>query len=139
MKTKRTRLISKIHQQKKIAGLSDEEYRLILSAETGKESCSDCTLSELEQVFRAMNNLLVRMGENPFHIRNLFYSSLSEVVQAKAEKVLGSGSAARLKGFLAKMGRSSLDECSDIELRRILSFLSTVQKQEREDSRDRAF
>lgn len=86
-KTKRSRLVSLIHMQKNKAALGDDEYRLILSAETGKESCSDCTLSELEQVFRAMNNLLVRMGESPFHIRNLLYSSLAEVVQAKARRV----------------------------------------------------
>lgn len=129
-KTKRSRLVSLIHMQKNKAALGDDEYRLILSAETGKESCSDCTLSELEQVFRAMNNLLVRMGESPFHIRNLLYSSLAEVVQAKARRVLGDGWASRLQGFLSKMGRKSLDDCSDIELRRILGFLSTLQRQE---------
>lgn len=47
-------LISKIHIAKKDLGFSEERYRALLQGITGKDSCKDMTLSELDAVIKAL-------------------------------------------------------------------------------------
>jgi len=47
-------LISKIHIAKKDLGFSDERYRALLQGITGKDSCKDMVLSELDAVLKAL-------------------------------------------------------------------------------------
>jgi hypothetical protein len=46
-------------------------------------------------------------------------------VRARAGRILKDKT--RLDGYLEKMGRSSLSDCSDWELRRIMGFLSKLE------------
>ncbi len=46
----RKRLIGLIHVAKKQLGLGDEDYRTVLQAATGKGSCAEMTVAELERV-----------------------------------------------------------------------------------------
>lgn len=57
----RNGLIGKIHVAKKQLALSDESYRALLKRATGKESCTDMDLGELEAVLTDMK----RVGFKP--------------------------------------------------------------------------
>ncbi|MDE5898937.1 MAG: regulatory protein GemA [Treponemataceae bacterium] len=126
----RNRLISIIHAQKGKAHLSDDEYRLVLYGATGKNSCTECTLQELQSVFDDLNIVLERKGMRRFGFRQESLT-LREAVAARAEAVLGGECKARLDSFLAKLGRTSIDECSGKELRRVMGFLSAVERKKR--------
>lgn len=126
MKTKRTRLISIIHQQKKRAALSDEEYRSIIFAETGASSCSDCTVVQLEQVYRTLNRLLMLKGLATYRFR--YALSPADVVEAKAEKLFGKNWQERIQGFITSKKLPDLNKCTDKDLRMILGFLSTIER-----------
>lgn len=120
MKTKRIRLISIIHQQKKRAALSDEEYRSIIFAETGASSCSDCTVVQLEQVYRTLNRLLMLKGLAPYRFRDAL--SPADVVEAKAEKLFGKNWQERIQGFITSKKLPDLNKCTDKDLRMIWVF-----------------
>lgn len=47
-------LISKIHIAKKDLGFSDDRYRALLQGITGKDSCKNMVLSELDAVLKAL-------------------------------------------------------------------------------------
>ena len=126
MKTKRTRLISIIHQQKKKAGLSDEEYRSIIFTETRETSCSQCTIFQLEQVYRTLNRLLVLKGLAPYRFR--YAVSPADVVEAKAEKLFGKNWKERIQGFITSKKLPELNKCTDKDIRMILGFLSTIER-----------
>lgn len=49
-KSERNRLITKIHVAKKVLKFEDEEYRELLREQTGKNSCKDMNLGELNKV-----------------------------------------------------------------------------------------
>lgn len=51
---RRKYLIAKIHVAKKELGLEDETYRDLLLTNTGKTSCSELSVKELENLFRQL-------------------------------------------------------------------------------------
>lgn len=53
----RIKLIQLIHIAKSRLGLSDEDYRIVLEGVAKKQSCSDMSIFELEQVMKAMKKL----------------------------------------------------------------------------------
>ena len=129
--TTKNRLISMIHAQKNQAGLNDNEYRALLSGTaSGKESCKNMNTKELFNVFNAMNALLIKQGSKPFiFVNRPSHPTLREAVLARAENVLGEDYKSRLDGFLARMKKPSLKDCSDKDLRQIMGFLSNLERQ----------
>lgn len=127
--TKRNRLISIIHQQKKRVGLSDDEYRYIIFTETNENSCSVCTIFQLEQVYRTLNRLLIQKGLAPYHFR--YALSLADVVEAKSEKLFGKNWQERIQGFMLAKNLPPLNKCTDKDLRMILGFLSTIERSQK--------
>jgi len=129
--------LARIHAMKKEGELTDEDYRILLSGAAGVDSSKDIeTPDQYYRVITALSNLLMAKGKIPFG------SSIGErkqpfrdAVKAKASMVLGPSYQIRLSGYLRKMGKADLAECNDWELRRIMGFLSRVEKQEKAGSR----
>ena len=135
-KTYRARLIGMIHMQKSAAQLTDEEYRLIISGATGKQSCSDCNIKELFAIHYDLNAVLIKQGKKGF----VFYrnprpkgnTTIQDAVVAKAKKVLGDNWNERLDGFLKKLNRTSLKSCTDKEIRQIMGWISSTERSKKD-------
>lgn len=125
----RNRLISLIHAQKTAAQLTEDEYRLIVSGATEHTSCSDCTIKELFSIFRDLNIILSKQGKQKFIFsKQKTLPNLKTAILARAKRLLGSEYETRLNGYLARLKRTSLDECNNNELRQIMGFLSTLKR-----------
>lgn len=129
-KSYRARLIGMIHMQSNAAALTDEEYRSVIIGATGKDSCTHCEISELFAIHRDLNTVLVKQGRKPyvFHARKNRKMTIKDAVVAKANKVLGDDWSARLDGFMKRFNKSNLDACTDNEVRQIMAWLSTVER-----------
>lgn len=128
-KTNRSRLIAMIHTMKTTARLSDDEYRLILSGATGKESCKDCSMKELFTVFDDLNIVLQKKGEKKFFFKwEHQQATMQDAVIARARRILGDDWENRLNGFLQSRKKESLSLCSDKELRQIQGWLSNEER-----------
>ena len=57
----RAKIIQLIHIAKAQIGLSDEDYRAVLESTAKKSSCSEMTLSELDDTLKAMKKLGFRV------------------------------------------------------------------------------
>lgn len=57
----RAKIIQLIHIAKAQVGLSDEDYRAVLESTAKKSSCSEMTLSELDDTLKAMKKLGFRV------------------------------------------------------------------------------
>ena len=89
-KTNRSRLISLIHAQKNAAGLDDATYRLIISGASGKQSCTECCMKELKQIFTDLNSILEKQGKQTFRYYPRWEQpTLKDAVTARAKKILG--------------------------------------------------
>lgn len=132
-KSNRSCLISLIHAQKKEAGIDDETYRIIVNGATGKDSCSDCTMKELNVIFGDLNSLLIKQGKKTFSFYPRWEKpSLADAVTARAQKILGEDWHNRLDSFAkTKFGKSSYRQCDNSEFRRIMAFLTNVERKER--------
>lgn len=134
-KSYRSRLVGMIHMQKSAAQLTNEEYRLILSGATGKQSCSDCSIQELFAVHKDLNAVLIKQGKKGFvFFRNPMpkgKSTIQEAVISRAKKVLGDTWKERLEGFLQKINRTSLRSCTEKEIRQIMGWISTVERSQK--------
>lgn len=125
----RNRLISLIHAQKTLAQLTEDEYRLIVSGATDHTSCSECTIKELFSIFRDLNIILSKQGKQKFVFsKQKIFPNLKNAILARAKRLLGSEYEIRLNGYLARLKRTSLDDCNNNELRQIMGFLSTLER-----------
>lgn len=129
-KSNRSRLISLIHLQKKEAALEEGVYRIIIFSATGKESCGECSLSELKAVFTDLNSVLEKQGKKPF---SFYYRrelpELKDAVRARARKILGDDWQNRIDSFAqAKFSKAKYMLCSKSELRRIMAFLTNMER-----------
>lgn len=135
MASNRSRLIGLIHMQKNAASLSDDEYRLIIAGATGKESCSVCDMKELYSVFHDMNAVLENKGHRPFYFHKVNNSntkpSVKDAVVSRCKKLFGDNWNDRLQGFLNRMGKKSLFNCNDKEVRQIMGWLSTLERKQK--------
>jgi len=61
--TMRKKLIQLIHVAKGKLALSDDEYRAILMGASGKDSCSDMTILELEKAMKAIRRAGFRVNK----------------------------------------------------------------------------
>lgn len=126
----RSKLLAMIHMQKKDLHLDDEAYRAILAGETSHESCADCTMDELITVFNALNNVLLSLGKTPYRFfPSAYKNTLRDAADARAKQILGVHAATRLQKFIqTKLQKSSLAACTDSELRRVMGFLSSIER-----------
>ena len=125
--------LARIHAMKKEADLTDDDYRLLLSGAAGVDSSKNIeTPDQYHRVITALSNLLMAKGKIPFGKPiGERKQSFCDAVKAKARLVLENNYRTRLSGYLRKMGKVDLAECNDWELRRIMGFLSRIEKQEK--------
>ena len=128
-KTNRSRLISMIHMQKSTAHLTDDEYRVIVSGATGKQSCTDCTMTDLKAVFYDLNSVLEHKGMQRFFFKYRSQPTLQDAVLARAENVLGNDYKHRLDGLLTRIKAKTVETCSPKQLRQLMGILSTIEKE----------
>ena len=119
---KRDEKLAVIHIARKQCGLDDACYRELLRSCAGVESSADL---KTEAQFSAVMEAFNRLG---FISARTKASRMLDAVRARAYTILGPGYEKRLAGYLAKMGRSSLAGCKFQELRRIMAFLSTIER-----------
>ncbi len=127
----RKKLLAIIHMQKKRLSLSDDDYRTILHSVTGYYSAKDFkTQEQFRAIIAVLNRQLGLLNLPPVHPGGArkYQSPFLYAVSSKAKAVLGNSADARLAGYLKKMGKASLEECSPKELRRIMGFLSNISK-----------
>jgi hypothetical protein len=129
-KSNRARLISLIHAQKNSAGLDDNTYRLIISGATGKQSCAECTMKELNTVFADLNSILARLGKSTYRFYPRWETpSLCDAVSARARKILGDDWKTRLDNFArSRFKKNAYNKCDPNELRSIMAFLSKMER-----------
>lgn len=114
----RTQLIKLIHVGKRELALDDDTYRLMLSSETGKTSCKQMNIKQLEQVLGAMKSRGFKHHPNarktPFKRR---LSAKSGNVKTQIDKInaiwitmlrhgfIHDGSATALDAYVRRMTR----------------------------------
>jgi len=125
--------LARIHVLKKEAGLSDGEYRALLHGAAGVDSAAKIeTPDQYYKVITALEKYLGSIGKPPTgrpapsSVKRTVY----DVVRDRAKRLMGDGYHRRLTGYLRKMGKKELGDCSDRELRRVMGFLSILEKQE---------
>ncbi|WP_147613837.1 phage protein GemA/Gp16 family protein [Treponema pectinovorum] len=130
-KSNRNRLISLIHAQKKAAHLNDENYRTIVYGATGKQSCSECDMTELKTIFNDLNSILETQKQKPFRFFPARQTTQKEAVVARAKRILGDGWESRVTQFIqTKVKKHSLSFCTQNELRQVMGFISTIERTE---------
>lgn len=132
-RSNRSRLISKIHAQKNAAGLDDATYRLIISGVSGKQSCTECSMKELRQIFTNLNSVLEKQGKQTFRYYPRWeQSTLKDAVTARAKKILGEDWQNRLDSFSqTRFSKEKYILCTNAELHSIMAFLTTLERKER--------
>ena len=128
---KRKKYLSLIHLQKAKAHLDDELYvTLLYSCASVDSAAKITTIQQFEAVVTALNKLLAAQGQSLLGDRN--YISHSSVflnaVKVRACRILGIMWEQRLTGYLKKIGQSRLEECSPTQLRRVMGFLSAIER-----------
>lgn len=131
-KANRNKMLALIHLQKNKAKITDEQYIGILLDHAGVDSASKIeSIKQFKSVIDALNKILIAQGKAPLGSSQNFTSQSQRflnAVRAKANAVLGNHSKNRLQGYLSKMGKSCLEDCSMRELRRVMGFLSIIEK-----------
>jgi hypothetical protein len=121
--------LARIHILKKEAALTDEEYRALLFGAAGVSSAADIeTPDQYYKVVFTLEKHLASIGKIPSGC-TANKKNLPEVILDRAKRILGPGCQSRMAGYLRKMGKTGLGECSDRELRRVMGFLSAVERQ----------
>ena len=128
---RRKKYLAIIHIQKAKVALTDEEYKTVLLESAGVTSAALIqTQFEFNAVVSALNKILVSKGIQPFGYNykfTLHENRFLKAVKAKSHAVLGSAYKTRLHGFLKKIGKEKLEDCSARELRRVMGFLSSIK------------
>ena len=128
--TNRKKLISLIHAQKTAAKIDEDCYRTIIFGATGKQSCTECDTAELRAVFNDLNIVLERQKKAPFRFIPKFeHPTQLDAVKARAQKILGEGWQKRLDEYIqTKVRKTTLSCLTQKELRQVMGFLSTVER-----------
>ena len=80
----RTQLIKLIHVGKRELTISDDVYRLLLRQVTGKTSCKDMNISELEQVLRVFRTKGFQRGFSSKKHRSAKKTKTNEILKIQA-------------------------------------------------------
>ncbi|MEL3908037.1 MAG: hypothetical protein P1P64_03350 [Treponemataceae bacterium] len=129
LESRRKKCLALIHIQKARAGLTDDEYSSLLLGTVGVDSAAKVkSLAQLNLVIGELNKILKAKGINPRGNYTQKDKAFLNAVKARATTVLGTHSEKRLAGFLKKLGKQKLEDCTSYELRRVMGFLSTVER-----------
>jgi hypothetical protein len=121
--------LARIHILKKEAVLADDDYHSLLSGAAGVTSAADIdTPDQYYRVVFALEKYILSIGKVPSGRQERTKKAFPEAVAERAKHVLGPAYRNRLAGYLKKMGKADLGDCSDRELRRVMGFLSTVER-----------
>ncbi|MDR1903395.1 MAG: regulatory protein GemA [Treponema sp.] len=124
--------LARIHVLKKEAALTDDEYRSVLSGAAGVSSATDIdTPDQYYRVVFALEKYILSIGSIPSAHQGNKKKPIREVVVERAQHILGPGYRGRMAGYLKKMGKADLRDCSDRELRRVMGFLSAVERKQK--------
>ncbi|MEL3903749.1 MAG: hypothetical protein P1P63_01330 [Treponemataceae bacterium] len=130
--TSRKKCLALIHMQKAKAALTDDEYLSILLDHAGVDSASKIeNIKQFKTVINVLNKILISKGLEPLGNQGNYNPKelqFLNAVRAKANTVLGFRNGKRLSGFLKKIGKEKLEDCSFRELRRVMGFLSTIER-----------
>jgi len=138
-------LLAKIHIAKKELALSEEFYRELLYRLTGKRSCRDMNIPELETVCRVLQEMgWVPVRQMAITQTQINRQGMIEEIEALAQRVFGEGWKRRLNAFCrAKFGIEHYKFCGHKELRALFGFLRKSEKgygkslEEREEEKRR--
>ena len=131
--TSRKKMLALIHLQKTKAAISDEVYVTILYNNAGVDSAAAMdNLKQFKSVINALNKVLIAQGQNPLGNAGNYNpreQRFLNAVRAKAQAVLGTKHyKSRLTGYLEKMHCARLEDCDARQLRRVMGFLSTLER-----------
>lgn len=132
----RKKMLALIHLQKTKAAISDEVYVTILYNNAGVDSAANIySLKQFKAVINALNKVLIAQGQSPLGNEGNYNPNeqrFLNAVRAKAQAVLGTEHyRLRLTGYLKKMHCASLEDCDTQQLRRVMGFLSTLERRAR--------
>ena len=119
---KRMEKLALVHIARTQCGLDDDCYRAMLQSCAGVDSASKL---KTEAQFNAVMAAFKKLGFVSIAKKN---ARQIEAVKAKAANILGDNYEIRLSGYLRKLGRPNLTACSQQELRRIMGFLSAMER-----------
>lgn len=129
----RKKMLALIHVQKAQSAIPDEVYVTILYNNAGVDSAAKMdSLKQFKAVINALNKVLIAQGQQPLGNGNNYTPEgqrFLAAVRAKAHTVLGTKHyQARLDGYLRKMQCSRLEDCNSQQLRRVMGFLSAIER-----------
>jgi len=117
--------LGRIHILKKQAALTDDKYRSLLFGAAGVDSAAKIeTPDQYYKVISCLEKYLLSVGILPSRP----VGSFLDAVQKRAARILGTEYRKRLSGYLRKMGKTKLEDCNDRDLRRLMGFLSSIEK-----------
>ncbi|MDR2020494.1 MAG: regulatory protein GemA [Treponema sp.] len=104
--------LARIHILKKEMGITDEDYRSLLSGAAGVDSAAEIeTPDQYYKVITALRRYLLSTGKLPAITPSKKRMLFENAVRKRAGRILKDKT--RLDGYLQKMGRQSLGECSE--------------------------
>ena len=131
-KTKKI-LMAKIHIAKKELGFDDDTYRDVLWRVTGKRSCSDMAISELEAVVNDMQNAGFKPKATKKHGKKPSVAKQRQVVLSKIEAILADmGLHWNYAKAMAKnmFDRDAIEWLTDEQLFKLMQALAVYQRRQ---------
>lgn len=128
---KRKKYLSLIHLLKAKAHLNNETYITLLYSCAAVDSAAKiATVQQFNAVVAALNKVLAAQGKAPLGAGTYIPQGTSffNAVKTRLRRILGPQWEQRLAGYLKKIGKVRLEECSHTQLRRVMGFLSTVER-----------
>lgn len=141
-KTKRQKMLAKIHIGKKYLGLNEYEYRIFLKAAAGKESTRDMEIEELKEVLDLMKragfyekaNEKANAKEPKYFYVSLYDTRYLSEKQVKYIKGLWwqnvrNPNEDTLRAFIKRItGKNSLSECGQKEANILITAIQEMKK-----------
>ena len=123
------KMIKLIHTQKTRIGIDDEAYCCILMGAADVQSSKDLTtMSQFSAVIAALNRLLTAQSKAPLAGSSQPIPRDIYPLVKRAERILGPDKDKRLGGFIRKLGKSSVNDLSPLEIRKCHGFLTRIEQ-----------
>ena len=131
----RKKLLALIHMGKKELGMDENTYRRMLRHLTGKNSCKDMDVRELNYV---LNYMVVTGGFKPGEKYANYEATMAERLKYDARRILGQNWEKRLRGLCRKLtGIEAVEWLHHQQLRQVWGVLRKIEKQEMGNGRRR--
>ncbi len=129
----RRKLLALIHMGKKEMGLDEDSYRRMLRHLTGKNSCKDMEIRELNHVL----NYMVVVGRfKPGKGYANYEIAMAERLKRDAREILGPNWEKRLRGLCRKLtGVEAVEWLHHQQLRQVWGALRKIEEQEKRNER----